>query len=450
MRDLTQGHAGKQIFFFTLPMLLGNVFQQLYNIVDTIIIGRYIGTEALAAAGASFPVIFVLISLVIGITTGTTIIISQYYGARDFVKVKRAIDTAFIFLFFSSLILTVLGLAFIDLIWQVLALPEHLVADATLYFNIFAAGLVLMFGYNAISAVLRGLGDSKTPFYFLVISTVLNIIFDLVFVLVFGWGIGGVAFATVLAQGIAFGLSILYLNRYHQLIRVSYKGLVFDRDIFRKSLRIGIPTGLQHTFVSLGMMALLRIVNMFGANTIAAYTVAGRIDSFAAMPAMNFSMALSTFVGQNLGANKPERVRQGLRSTLLMTTLVSLTVTAVAWLFGRDLMRIFTDDPEVVQIGYEYLVIVSTFYILFSAMFVTNGVLRGAGDTIIPMFITLFSLWVLRIPASYFLSLRMGTDGIWWGIPIAWLFGFIFSFIYYRTGKWRSKVVVKHPQSVLK
>jgi putative MATE family efflux protein len=444
MRDLTRGTPGKQIFFFAVPMLLGNVFQQLYNIVDTIIIGRYIGTEALAAAGASFPVIFVLVSLVIGITTGTTIIISQYYGARDFVQVKRAIDTAFIFLFFASIVLTVLGLLFIDFIWQLIALPEHLVPDATLYFSIYAGGLVLMFGYNAISAVLRGLGDSKTPFYFLVISTMLNIVFDLVFVLVFGWGIAGVAFATVLAQGIAFGLSIIYLNRYHKLIRVSYRGLVFDREIFRNSLRIGIPTGMQHTFVALGMMALLRIVNMFGADTIAAYTIAGRIDSFAAMPAMNFSLALSTFVGQNIGANKPERVRSGLRATLIMTTAVSLTVTAVAWLFGREIMGVFTTDPVVIGIGYDYLVIVSSFYILFSAMFVTNGVLRGAGDTLVPMFITLFSLWVMRIPTSYFLSQRIGTDGIWWGIPIAWFFGFLLALIYYRSGKWKTKGVVKH------
>jgi putative MATE family efflux protein len=444
MRDLTRGNPGKQILIFALPMLLGNVFQQLYNIVDTIIIGRYIGTDAVAAAGASFPVIFVLISLVIGITTGTTIIISQYYGAKDYEKVKRAIDTAFIILFFGSIFLTVLGLLLIGPIWKLLALPEHLVPDATLYFSVYAIGLVFMFGYNGVSGVLRGLGDSKTPLYFLIIATILNIILDLLFVLVFGWGIAGVAVATVMAQGISFGLSVLYLNRYHQLIRVSYSGLVFDRDIFRKSLRIGIPTGLQHTFVSLGMIALLRIVNGFGTNTIAAYTIAGRIDSFAAMPAMNFSMALSTFVGQNLGANKPERVKSGYRSTLTMTTTISLVVTIVAWLFGRDLMRVFTPDAEVIQIGYEYLVIVSSFYILFSAMFTTNGIMRGAGDTLVPMFITLFSLWVLRIPGSYFLSLRMGTDGIWWGIPMAWFFGWLFSWIYYRTGKWRSKAVVKY------
>lgn len=444
MRDLSQGPVAKQIFIFALPMLLGNVFQQMYNIVDTIIIGQYIGTEALAAAGASFPVIFVLVSLVIGITTGTTIIISQYYGAKNYEGVRRAIDTAFVFLFFASIGLTILGLVFIEDVWRLIGLPENLIPDATLYFSVYASGLVLMFGYNAVSAVLRGLGDSKTPLYFLIISTILNIGFDLLFVLVFKWGIGGVAFATVLAQGIAFGMSVIYLNRTHKLIRVAVKGLVFDWDIFKKSLRIGIPTGMQHTFVSLGMLALISIVNRFGTDTIAAYTIAWRIDSFAAMPAMNFGLALTTFVGQNLGANRPDRVRQGLRATLLMSTAVSLTVTFVAWVFGRYLMGIFTSNEVVIDIGYNYLVIVSSFYVIFSAMFVTQSVMRGAGDTLVPMFITLIALWLLRIPASHFLSLRFGETGIWWGIPVAWMFGFIAAYIYYRTGRWKRKAVVKY------
>ncbi len=444
MRDLSQGPVTRQIIIFALPMLLGNVFQQMYNIVDTIIIGQYIGTDALAAAGASFPVIFVLISLVIGITTGTTIIISQYYGAKDFEAVKRAIDTAFVFLFFASILLTVLGLVFIEDIWRLIGLPPHLIPDATLYFSVYVGGLIMMFGYNATSAVLRGLGDSRTPLYFLIIATILNIAFDLLFVLVFGWGIGGVAFATVLAQFIAFGLSVIYLNRTHQLIRFTLRGLVFDWNIFRKSLRIGIPTGMQHTFVSLGMLALISIVNRFGTNTIAAYTVAWRIDSFAAMPAMNFGLALTTFVGQNLGANRPERVHQGLKATLMMTMATSLTFTLVAWLFGRQMMGIFTTNQEVIDIGYTYLVIVSSFYVIFSSMFVTQSVMRGAGDTLVPMFITLIALWLLRIPASHLLSLRYGAEGIWWGIPVAWAFGFVAAYIYYRTGRWKRKVVVKY------
>jgi len=191
------------------------------------------------------------------------------------------------------------------------------------------------------------------------------------------------------------------------------------------------------------MLALISIVNRFGTNTIAAYTIAWRIDGFAAMPAMNFAMAFTTFVGQNLGADRAERVREGLISTLKMTTSVSLTMTAVAWIFGRQLMAVFTSDPEVIDIGYSYLVIVSSFYVVFSAMFVINGVMRGAGDTIIPMFITLISLWLLRIPAAHFLSGQFGAEGIWWGIPVAWVFGLIAAYTYYRTGRWKQKVVVK-------
>ncbi len=444
MRDLTKGPEGLQIFIFALPMLLGNVFQQLYYIVDTLIIGYYLGTEALAASGASFPVIFVLISLMIGITTGINVVISQYFGNKNFEKVRRAIDTAFIFLFVASIGLSVLGLVFSKDIFILIGLPEELIPNATLYFNVYVSGLIFMSGYNATSAILRGLGDSKTPLYFLIISTILNIGFDLLFVVVFKWGIAGVSFATVLAQAIAFGLSVIYLNRYHPLIRFSFRGLSFDRDIFRHSLRIGIPTGLQHTFVSFGMMALMAIVNRFGTATIAAYTIAWRIDSFATLPAMNFGMALSTFVGQNMGANKPERVKKGLIATFWMTALMSLAVTFVAWSYGKTIIGFFTDDAEVIKIGYEYLVIVSSFYIVFAGMFATHGVLRGAGDTIVPMFITLFSLWVLRVPASYLLSSTMGPQGIWWGIPIAWIFGLVASFIYYKSGRWKSKAVIKH------
>lgn len=444
MRDLTKGPEGKQIFLFALPMLLGNVFQQLYYIVDTLIIGHYLGTEALAAAGASFPVIFVLISLMIGITTGINVVISQFFGNKNFKKVKRAIDTAFIFLFVSSIGLSLLGLIFSKQIFLLIGLPAELVPMAMQYFNVYVAGLIFMSGYNGTSAILRGMGDSKTPLYFLIISTLLNIGFDLLFVAVFNWGIAGISFATVLAQAIAFGLSVLYLNRYHPLIRFSFTGLSFDREVFRQSLRIGIPTGLQHTFVSLGMAALMTIVNMFGTPTIAAYSIAWRIDSFATLPAMNFGMALSTFVGQNIGANKIERVRQGLISTLAMTSGFSLIITIIAWLFGKTLMGFFTDDQLVIDLGYDYLIIVSSFYIVFGAMFIMHGTLRGAGDTLIPMFITLFSLWVLRVPFSYFLSQKWGETGIWWGIPIAWVFGLIASYLYYKTGRWKNKTVVKH------
>ncbi len=426
-------------------MLLGNVFQQFYQIVDSIIVGRVLGKEALAAVGSSFPIIFTLIALIIGISGGINIIIAQYYGAKDLEKVNRAIDTMYIFIFLVSIVLTAIGILFSESIFKLIQLPEDVLPEALTYLNTYLLGLVFFFGFNGTSAVLRGLGDSKTPLYFLIISTTLNIGLDLLFIMKFNMGIRGAALATVIAQGIAFITAVIYLNRYHSFINIVLKKLVFDFDIFRKSMKIGLPTGFQHTFVSLGMLALFAIVNGFGTNVIAAYSAAIRIDALATMPAMNFSFALATFVGQNLGANKAERVKKGLNATIIMSSIISLIVTLVVILFGKSLMGMFTRDQEVIKIGWQYLVIVSSFYLVFTGMFTLNGVLRGAGDTLIPMFITLFSLWVVRIPAAWLLSSRMGETGIWWAAPAAWIVGIVASYFYYMTGNWKKKVVVKYP-----
>ncbi len=443
MRDLTTGKEGKLILTFTMPMLIGNVFQQLYNIIDSIIIGRYLGKEALAAVGASFPLIFTLISLIIGIATGTTIIIAQFYGAKNIEKVQRAIETMYLFVFAASALLSIAGNLGSTYIFRLIDLPEAVIPQAVEYFNIYAMGFIFFFGFQGTSAILRGLGDSKTPLYFLVIATVMNILLDLLFVVVFKWGISGVAIATIISQAGAFFSLIFYLNKYHKTIRFNLLKLSFDKAIFIKSLRIGLPTGFQQTFVAVGMLALYKVVNMFGTTVIAAYAVAMRIDSFAALPAMNFAAALSSFVGQNIGAGKLDRVRSGMLATLRMTSYISIGVTVIAWLFAGQIMQLFTTDPEVVEAGKDYLYIVSAFYILFSAMFVMNGVLRGAGDTLIPMFITLFALWVIRIPASWILAQYYGPKGIWWGIPVAWGIGAVFSFIYYTTGNWKKKSVIK-------
>jgi len=444
LRDLTEGKEGKLILNFALPMLAGNVFQQMYNIVDSIIIGKVLGKEALAAVGANFPLIFALISFVVGIAIGATVIISQYFGAKQMDRVKRTIDTLYIFMFFASILITTVGMLTSKYIFQLISLPDDVIPLAVDYFNVYATGFIFFFGFQGTSAVLRGLGDSKTPLYFLIISTLTNIGLDLFFVIGLGWGVKGVALATVIAQAGAFFTIVWYLNRFHTFLDFSPLKMRFDKEIFKKSLKIGLPTGFQQTFVSLGFLALYRIVNMFGTPTIAAYTIAMRIDMFAAMPAMNFSAALSTFVGQNIGANKFERIGRGLNSTLGMTSVISVTVTILAMFFAEPLMYLFTNDAEVVAVGRQYIYVVSGFYIVFSTMFIINGVLRGAGDTFFPMIITILSLWVIRIPASYLLSLKIGTLGIWWGIPVAWAFGVIASYIYYKTGKWKLKAVVKH------
>ena len=443
MHDLTTGRPAGLILRFATPMLLGNVFQQLYNVTDSIIVGRFLGKEALAAVGASFPLIFMLVSFIIGIASGSTIIIAQYFGAKDMAKVRRSIDTMYIFLFFASLLVGILGIAFSEPVFRLIRLPEEVIPQAALYMQVYFTGSLFFFGFNGTSAVLRGLGDSKTPLYFLIISTLTNIVFDLLFVVVFRWGIAGAAMATVLSQAGAFITLVIYLNKKHPLINLSWRKLAWDREVFRESIRIGVPTGFQQTFVSLGMLALLRIVNDFGTDTVAAYSVAGRIDGLASLPAMNFGQALSTYTGQNIGARKISRVGEGLRATLRMSSMVAVVTSLIIMIFREPLMTLFTSDPEVIQIGARYLLIVGGFYVLFSSMFVIGGVMRGAGDTIVPMFITLLSLWLFRIPLAAILSRSIGVDGIWWAIPIAWFMGMTLSFLYYRTGKWKTKTVVK-------
>lgn len=444
MKDLTVGKEGKLIMQFAMPMVYGNVFQQLYNVVDSIVIGHYIGSEALAAVGASFPIIFLLVSLIIGLGMGFTIIISQYFGAKEMGKVKQTIDTTYVILFFASIVSTVAGMSLSGPIFSLTGLPAEVLPQAKTYLTIYFAGSIFFFGFNGISAILRGLGDSKTPLIFLVISTITNVLLDLLFVVVFEWGIAGAAFATMISQAGAFVTAIFYLNKKHPMMNISFRKYTFSREIFKTSLRIGLPSGMQQMFVAAGLIALYGIVNKFGTATIAAYSVANRIDSFAAMLAMNFAAALSSFVGQNLGANKPERVRAGLKATWLITSGISLLFSAIVILFGRNLMGFFTPDAEVIQIGNDYLVIVGSFYILFSSLFVINAVMRGAGDTLVPMFITLIALWLIRIPVSYLLAGKIGVTGIWWAVPIGWGVGMVLTFLYYLSGKWKTKGVIKH------
>ncbi len=443
MRDLTEGKEGKLILNFALPMLLGNVFQQMYNVVDSIIIGRVLGKEALAAVGASFPLIFALISFVVGIAMGSTIIIAQYFGAKKMDMVRKTIDTLYVFMFFASIVLMFVGIFSSKYVFRLISLPEEVIPLAVNYFSIYSLGFLFFFGFQGTSAILRGLGDSRTPVYFLVASTIINIALDLLFVMGFGWGVRGVAAATIIAQAGAFFTIVIYINKYHSFLDFSPLKMKFDRAIFRKSLKIGLPSGVQNTVVSIGFLALYSIVNMFGTPTVAAYSIAMRIDSFAVLPAMNFSAAITTFTGQNIGANKMMRLSRGLKSTLRMMTIVSVSITTLAVIFATPIINLFTTDQEVIHIGKDYLYIVSPFYVVFAAMFIFMGLFRGAGDTVTSMFVTIITLWIIRIPASYLLSVKFGAIGIWWGIPIAWVIGLTISFIYYKTGRWRRKAVVR-------
>lgn len=441
MKDLTVGKEGKLIWRFALPMLIGNVFQQLYQVVDSIIVGNIIGKSALAAVGSTFPIIFALIALIIGLGSGFGVVISQYFGAQQLEKVKRSISTMFIALGLLSIMLSIIGISISTPLLRLLKLPNELMHDATTYLNIYLGGILVMFGYNGTSAVLRGLGDSKTPLVFLMISTIVNIGLDLLFVIVFKWGVAGAAWATVVSTAGAFLTATMYLNRTHAIVNFKPSQWQFDKTIFKQGVRIGLPTGLQQTFVAFGMMAIMGIVNSFGTDVIAAYSIGFRVDSFAGLPAMALSAALATFTGQNLGAGKEHRVKKGLIATFLMAAVFSVFLISTIIIFREQLVGLFNSDPEVIRIGSEYLTIVNLFYLLFMMMFIFYGLLRGAGATLIPMFISVLSLWIIRVPLSAILSKHMGETGIWWSIPIAWFIGMTGALIYYLSGKWKGKVV---------
>lgn len=450
MRDLTKGDEATTLISFALPLLLGNVFQQFYNMVDSFVVGRFVGTHALAAVGVSFPVIFLLLALIMGITMGSSVLISQFFGAKDDKRLAATISTSYIFLFAAGVIMSILGVLAVPLILNLLAVPQDIYAEAKSYMGIILGGMLITFGYNGVSAMLRGVGDSKTPLYLLIAASLMNVVLDLIFVIVFHWGVAGAAWATLISQAFSFVVAMAIFNRTESQMKIELNKFSWNKEIFGSMLKIGLPTGLQQTLVSLGMMMLSRLVNEFGAATMAAYAAASRIDSFASMPAMNLSQALMTFTGQNMGAGKTERVQKGYRAAIVMNLVISLSITLLVTLAGKWLIGIFTTDEAVMHIGARYLLIVGLFYLIFGVMFINNGVMRGAGDVFIPMISSLLALWLVRIPCAllFIRVFGMGSDGIWWSIPSGWLIGCAFTTWYYRTGKWKTKVLVRRPALV--
>ena len=447
MIDFTDGKPWKLLLQFSIPMLISNVLTQLYHWADLFIVGNYIGPEAMASVGTTMPILFALVSFIIGITMGSTVIVSQYFGAKDFVKVKRSIDTAIIFVVVSALIVLVVGLIFCVPLLRLVKTPDDVFDGARIFMQIALIGMLPMFGINCLNAILRGLGDSKTPLYTMLISSGINIILLLVFVPVMGWGIAGAGWATVLAQAITMAGMILWLNHKHPIMKIKICKLIFDKAIFRDSVRIGLPNGVQQALVAVGQMALLGIVNRFtteNSDVLFAYTIVNRIDALAFAPAMTFSIAIAAFVGQNIGARKHHRISSGLNATLLMSALLTVLISAGMMIFAIPVMKMFSTEitHEVIAIGRRYLLIICPFIVVFSTMFIYTGVMRGAGDTLIPMFITLLSLWLVRIPLASIMSDFMGTDGIWWSLPIAWFVGVTSAYLYYRSGRWKNKGVV--------
>ncbi len=440
--DLCQGKEWQVILRFAWPLLLGNLLQQTYNITDSIIVGQFLGKEALAAVSASFFIYYFIISLVIGIGSGTTVVVSQYFGAKQFDQVQKAFSSFFIFMLAGGIILSIGGIVFAEPLFYLINTPEDVIPDAVVYFRVYIGGTFLFITFNSIISILRGMGESFRPMLFILTTTVLNIGLDLFFILVLGWGIKGAALATVLAQGIGMCIALGYVNNKHPLLSINRKDMLFDFSLFKKSMQIGLPTSVQQCAIALGLIALLGIVNSFGTDTLTAYGAGGKVDSLFTQAILTLSGALAAFSGQNIGAGHFDRVKAGVRFSLLINVMAGILVFGLIYFFGEFFMRAFTSDPEVIFIGKEYLLILAGFFILHGALNIYNGVMRGAGDTLFPMLVSLLSLWIIRIPLAYLLSDILGRSGIWWSIGISIGLAFCITFIYYKTGYWKRKRII--------
>lgn len=437
--DLTEGKVWKVIVRFALPLLVGNLLQQFYNITDSIIVGQFLGKEALAAVSASFFIYYFIISLVIGVGSGTTVVISQLFGAKQYQKVQLAFSSFFIFMLVGGIILSIAGIIFAEPVFRLTNTPEEVIPQAVAYFRIYIGGTFLFVTFNSIISILRGVGESVRPMLFILITTVLNIAFDLLFILLFKWGIEGAARATVVSQGIGMCIALAYVNNTHPLLSIKKQDMLFDWKLFKESLKIGLPTSVQQCAIALGLIALLGIVNSFGTNTLTAYGAAGKIDTIITQAILTLSGALAAFCGQNIGAGRLDRVKKGVRFTMYTNIALGLLTFAAVYLFGNEMMRIFTKDIDVVAIGKEYLLIIGGFFIVHGALNVYNGALRGAGDTLFPMITSLVCLWLIRIPLAYYLSSWLGRNGIWWAIGISITIGLIVTFVYYKMGFWKRR-----------
>ncbi|MTI49564.1 MATE family efflux transporter [Sporosalibacterium faouarense] len=449
-KDLTEGSILKNLISFSIPLLLGNILQVLYNTVDSIWVGRFIGSDALGAVSVSFPIIMILISLVMGITMATTVLVSQYAGAKNEDMVLKTVNNSLLLLGSAAIVVTIIGLIFSEKILLLMNTPPEILEYSTQYLNIFFFGLIFMFGYNVISSILRGLGDSKTPLRFLIVTTVLNLILDPFLIIGIGpfpqMGIRGAAVATLISQGISFMLALRHLDKQNHVISLKLKNLKFDKELTLQTIKIGLPAGIQQVVTSLGMVVLTSIINSFGADTIAAYGAASRLNQFAYMPAMSLGLAVSTLTGQSIGANKSENIKEIYKWGNVSATVITGITTIFVIVAPTLVLKLFTDDAQVLEIGSSILRIVGITYVPFALMFITNGILRGAGDTFPTMVFSIVSLWVIRVPLAKYLSSMdsLGSNGIWMAIAISSVLSLLMSQVYYATGRWKSKTLVKN------
>ena len=443
--DMTTGSPIEKLVVFAIPMLLGNIAQQLYNTVDSIVVGQYVGDDALAAVGSAGPILNLLIVLFVGISMGSGIMASQYLGARDREALSVTIGNCMVITGIASVFIMIVASLIARPLLILLNTPSGILDWCTSYLLILFLGCAGMSYYNILSGVLRGLGDSVSALLYLLVATGTNIVLDLLFVVVFHWGVNGVALATAIAQGVSAILCILKLSRMKEYFDFNLRYLRLDKKGAMDIVRLGIPTGITQAIISLAMITVQSLTNSFGEMFIAANVIVQRVDGFAMLPNFSFGMALTTYAGQNVGARRFDRVEQGAKQGTLLALGTSGFITALILIFGKDLMGIFTNTPELVDLSMRMMRILALGYLAMAVSQSLSGIMRGAGDTITPMWITIITTIVLRVPLAYIMTYLTRSpehshgleECLFLSLLIAWIIGVIITYIFYKKGKWR-------------
>lgn len=438
--DMTQGSSLKLILKFTIPLLIGNVFQQLYNMVDSVIVGNYVGANALAAVGSCGSVNFLFFSLSSGLAIGIGIMIAQYFGAKMEKEIRRTIVNGAYLLIAASIFVTMIAYIFAPQILRMLSTPDEIITDAITYLRVISVGILSVAFYNGIAAVLRALGDSKSPLYFLILSSIVNVVLDLVFVLQFGWGVFGVGFATLIAQIVSAVACLIYACLKVPYFKITKEECALDMSVVGRAFRLGIPVALQNSMIAVSCIALQGVVNQFGATVVATYTIIGRIEQIVQQPYSSLGTALTNFTGQNIGAGLRDRVRKGYWQCVWIVFAFSLILIPVAYLFGAQIIGFFVKEPEVIEMGVTALKINSLCYFALGMIYVPRALLNGCGDTAFAV-VNGFTEVVCRIAYSQIFTRipLFGYWGIWITTAATWATTAIVCVIRYASGVWRRK-----------
>lgn len=447
--DMTEGQPWKKIAAFTVPMLIGNVAQQLYNTVDSIVVGRYVGDNALAAVGSASPIFNLLLVLFVGIAMGAGIMVSQYFGSHDRENLSKTIGSSITLTAAASILLMIVGTLAIRPVLVLLDTPDSIIDWCTSYLMILLWGIAGLAYYNILCGILRGLGDSLSALVYLLVATVLNIVLDVWFVAGLHMEVAGVALATVIAQLVSAVLCMIKLRKMTDLFDMKKEYLRPDKKNILTVIRLGLPSGLTQAIFSLAMVVVQSLTNSFGEMIIAANVIIMRVDGFAMMPNFSFGTALTTYAGQNVGAKRYDRVKQGARQGTLIAVCTSAVITGLILLFGPYLMGIFTKTRELAQLSADMMKILAVGYIAMAVTQSLSGIMRGAGDTVTPMWISLLTTVAVRVPLAYSLVYLTRTpqlpqgryESLWISLLTSWVLGALITFVFYKVGRWKKKAL---------